>query len=338
MSVMPSSLLTASPSAAKAADSLAKEITSYLVLAFGISWVLLIGAIKLGLAEEYLNIGVAGPALAALILSARNHESRDPFSSGRLLWFSCAWLLCWIVICLHYLWRNDGPLQVRLNPWLLIPAAIPAWILSGAFSGNGGVRSLVRRITHTPNRWSLFALLCLPLMLGIPSILAYALHAKLVWPEGHGSAMASNADGFVFFLFNLFFVATEEEPGWRGFLLDRLQRKFSPLVSSLLVWFPWAIWHAPLDYYRPGRFSLVTYVLLRVVFLIPLTIVLTWLYNRSRRSIQATVVFHASMNTVPFVMPYYQPAWILLFVFAGYAIISDKMWSRRNLVPNPSAS
>jgi uncharacterized protein len=323
----PSQMRTA-PGTTSPSVSLANEITSYLALAFGISWLLLIGAIKLGLGEEYLNIGVAGPAFAALILSARNYQTQKPFSLKRLLWFSSSWVACWIVLCLHYLWRNPGPLGIRLNPWLLIPAAVPAWILSAVLSRNEGVRGFAKRIVHVPNRWSVFALLCLPIMIGVPTVVAYALHANLISPEVHGSVMASIADGFVFFLFNLLFVGVEEEPGWRGLLLDRLQRKFSPLVASILVWFPWAIWHAPLDYYRPVRFDLVTYLLLRVVTLIPLTIILTWLYNRSRRSIQATAIFHASMNTLPFVMPYYQSAWALLFVFMGYAVIADKMWSR----------
>jgi membrane protease YdiL (CAAX protease family) len=244
--------------------SLAKEIASYLVLACGVSWVLLIAAIKLGLSEPYLNIGVAGPAIAALILSRRNHENRKPFSGARLLGFSVFWVLCWIVICLHYFWRSSSRLEFRLNAFLLIPAAVPAWILSGVSSRNEGVQKFIRRVLHVPNRWSLFALLCLPVMLGVPSMLTRAVGAKLVLPDGRGSMLATIADGVVFFLFNLLFVGTEEEPGWRGFLLDRLQRKFSPLV-----WLPWALWHAPLDYYRPVRFTLVTYVLLRVVFLIP---------------------------------------------------------------------
>jgi membrane protease YdiL (CAAX protease family) len=123
-------------------------------------------------------------------------------------------------------------------------------------------------------------------------------------PEPHSSALTTFATATVFFLFNLLFVATLEEPGWRGFLLDRLQHKFSPLFASLLVWLPWALWHAPLDYYRPGQFSWVNYVLLRVVFLVPLTIILTWFYNRSGRSIQTTVFFHAAMNTFPFVLQF----------------------------------
>lgn len=168
-------------------------------------------------------------------------------------------------------------------------------------------------------------------MLGVPTVIAHSAGARLVWPDHRESAFANVAAGLVFFLFNLLFVGIEEEPGWRGFLLERLQRTFSPLSASLLVWFPWAFWHAPLDYYRPVRFGWMTYVLLRVVFMIPLTIVLTWLYNRSHRSIQATAVFHASMNTVPFVIPYYKPAWFLLFVFTGYAVISEQMWTRESL-------
>jgi uncharacterized protein len=329
---------SAAPNAIETRGSLAKEVGIYLALTFGISWVLLIGAIKLGLSEEYLNIGVAGPAIAAVLLSGRKLENPKSLPTIRLLSFA-GWLaLCWVVICLHYLWQNSDALRFHLNPLLLIPAAIPAWILSGVFSGNVGVRTLVRRLVHAPNRWSLFALVFFPLMVGVPSLLAHTVGAKLVSPEGRDSTMGNVASGVVFFLFNLLFVGTEEEPGWRGFLLDRLQRRFSPLVASLLVWLPWAFWHAPLDYFRPVRFGWMTYVLLRVVTMIPLTIILTWLYNRSSKSIQATAIFHASMNTVPFVLPYYQPAWALLFVFTGYAVIADKMWSRRKMISLPIAS
>jgi membrane protease YdiL (CAAX protease family) len=317
-------------------SSLAKEVAGYLALTFGISWVLLVGAIKLGLSEEYLNIGVGGPAIGALLLSAHKQENQKRFSAARLLCFSGLCLAGWVVICLHYLWQSGGALQFHVNPRLLIPAAVPAWILSAVFSGNEGVRALVRRIVHVPNRWSLFGLMFFPMILGVPSIFARIIGAPLIFPSRGGSAMANVADGFVFFLYNLLFVGTEEEPGWRGFLLDRLQRTFSPGLASLLVWLPWALWHAPLDYFRPVRFGWVTYLLLRVVFMIPLTIILTWLYNRSGRSIQSTVILHASMNTVPFVIPYYQPAWFLLFVFAGYAVIADKMWSGRNLTHSPS--
>jgi hypothetical protein len=59
---MQTTSISAAPNPIEARGSFTKEIASYLALAFGISWTPLIGAIKLGLSEEYLNIGVAGPA------------------------------------------------------------------------------------------------------------------------------------------------------------------------------------------------------------------------------------------------------------------------------------
>jgi membrane protease YdiL (CAAX protease family) len=249
--------------------------------------------------------------------------------------------LGWIVLCLHYSWWGGSGSPARFSAWLLIPALLPAWILSSAFSANEGVRIFARRLLHPPGRWSVYALLFFPVFLGVPSAIAYVIGAKLVWPDLGGFGLAAMANAAMFFFYNLLFVGTLEEPGWRGFLLDRLQNKFSPLSASLLTWLPWALWHAPVDYYRPVRFTLVQEILLRVVFLIPLTLILTWFYNRSGRSIQTTTIFHASMNTFPYVFAYYQLSWLVVFLFAAYAVIADGMWRRggvHRLSEIPSAS
>ncbi len=305
--------------------SIASDLVLYLVLAFGFSWFMWITAIKLGLSEPFLNIGTAGPAVAAFALSWNHRRSATRPAGKRWPHFFVLLVICWSVLRLRYWWPGETP-DLRTSVFLLVPALFPAWIVSSVLAGNEG--GVARSLLHKPGRWTVFALLYFPVLLGIPSILAYALHARLMWPQPQGSHLTTIGVGLVFFLFNLLFVGALEEPGWRGFLLDRLQTKLSPLSASLLVWLPWALWHGPLDYYRPVRFSLVEYALLRVVFLIPLTIILTWLYNRAGRSIQATAFFHASMNTFPFVFPYYQPAWLLVFAFAAYAVIADRMWSR----------
>jgi len=323
--------LTSSDAHASPGRSLAAAYGAYVAITYAFTWILLIAGVKLGWSEDYLSISGAGPAVAALILSRHWNRDTQP-SRSRWLWFFGLLPLCWIVLSLRASWwSTSNGLPVHLKPLQLIPALAPAWILSCGASANEGIRGVGRRLLHQPNRWSAFALLFFPVMLGIPSAIAYALGACLVWPGLGGVTLVTIATSSMSFFSNVLFAGVQEEPGWRGFLLDRLQSRFSPLSASLLVWLPWALWHAPVDYYRPVRFTLVQEILLRVVFLIPLTIILTWFYNHSARSIQVVVIFHAAMNTYPYVAAYYQPAWFVVFVFAAYAVIADRMWSRSSV-------
>ena len=111
-----------------------------------------------------------------------------------------------------------------------------------------------------------------------------------------------------------------------GFLLPRLQQGFAPLLASTMVWLPWALWHAPLDFSGGMGRSWITYVQVRVVFLIPVAIILTWLYNRSGGNLLSVALFHAGMNTFPFVLPYAPKMLGLIFVVAIYVIFAQRMW------------
>lgn len=328
---MQASLIASSDAPANSRRSLAADYGAYVAVTYTLTWTLLVAGVKLGWSEDYLSISGAGPAVAALILSRHWNRDNRP-SRSRWLWFFGLLPMCWIVLSLRASWwSSSNGLPVHLKLLQLIPALAPAWILSSGSSANEGIRSVGRRLLDPPNRWSAFALFFFPAMLGIPSAIASALGARLVWPGLGGVTLVTIATSSMSFFSNILFAGVQEEPGWRGFLLDRLQSRFSPLSASLLVWLPWALWHAPVDYYRPVRFTLVQEILLRVVFLIPLTIILTWFYNRSARSIQVVVIFHAAMNTFPYVAAYYQPAWFVVFVFAAYAVIADRMWSRSSV-------
>jgi uncharacterized protein len=74
-----------------------------------------------------------------------------------------------------------------------------------------------------------------------------------------------------------------EEPGWRGFALPRLQRRFSPLAATAILGLAWGIWHVPL--YGPLGFVLPAV----------LAVYYTWLYNRSG-SVLLCVLLHGSFT------------------------------------------
>lgn len=79
----------------------------------------------------------------------------------------------------------------------------------------------------------------------------------------------------------------------------------------------------------------VSYLQLRVIFLIPMAIIFTWLYNRSGGDLWMVMIFHGCMNTFPFFLPNAQAALGVIFVWAGYAVIAERMW-RRTIVPGQS--
>jgi membrane protease YdiL (CAAX protease family) len=75
----------------------------------------------------------------------------------------------------------------------------------------------------------------------------------------------------------------QEEPGWRGFALPRLEERHAPLVATLILGLGWGVWHIPL--YGPAR------------FVVPLVLAFfyTWLYNRTQ-SVLLCILLHASFT------------------------------------------
>ncbi len=94
-----------------------------------------------------------------------------------------------------------------------------------------------------------------------------------------------------------------EETGWRGYALPRMQKTRSALISSLTVGMLWTFWHAPL-FLIPGMalpavpfdWLVVLNYLLRVM---SLSVLFTWLFNNTRRSIFVAFLFHTAVNSVP---------------------------------------
>lgn len=308
----------------------------YLLLAYGITWLVWIVGPYVGMAQdtgEYIAaFGATGPVLAAIALSRKgttnNKNSGGASSFLRILFFVVLWLSAWMLYIANDNLRGVHPSK-NFAYYSLVGflSTLPAWILSGAFLRDSGIRELFGDFQHPPQwRWLAASFLFWPALLLIPSLALLPFGFKLQVPQHHGTLAMFVLYAVVFFLSNFLFTALLEEPGWRGYLLPGLQQRFSPLFSSLLVWFPWALWHGPLDFHRPFRFTLVNYILIRVVFLIPMTIILTWFYNRSGGNLLTSVLFHASMNTFPFVLPFYPPVASLVILFAIIVIFTDRMW------------
>jgi membrane protease YdiL (CAAX protease family) len=98
----------------------------------------------------------------------------------------------------------------------------------------------------------------------------------------------------------LFFGPLPEEPGWRGYALDRLQTRWNAVTSSLILAIVWAAWHTPLFFiqgtYQQAIGFGTTGFWLFMAGLIPETILITWIFNNTLRSTLSAILFHFMIN------------------------------------------
>jgi uncharacterized protein len=180
-------------------------------------------------------------------------------------------------------------------------------------------------------RWYLVIFLFFPAI----SVLAARLD---VLSGGSGATMGGAVEQLAIIptLITLFLPAFMEELGWRGYALDRLQSRWSALVSSLILGILWAFWHTPLFFFKDsiqykmgfGSLGFWTFMLGTIC----VAIYLTWIFNNTYRSTLSAILWHALAN-----------GWAGVFTLTGQAsnystvlwlvaaIVIAKIWGAKTL-------
>jgi uncharacterized protein len=192
---------------------------------------------------------------------------------------------------------NVGPSPSHF-PGLFGPM-IAAFLVTLLIKGEGGVAHLIGAMFRIRAPWCMYVAALSPLAFGAIALVAIAATggAMPVWSDFGRMGGAPTMSPITMFFALIVLNGFAEEVGWRGFLLPRLQLKYSPLMAALVVAVPWSLWHVPmffvLESYRdmsivlfPGFF----------IGLLCGSVVLTWIYNRSGGSILLPAVYHAGLN------------------------------------------
>ncbi|HSF99104.1 MAG TPA: type II CAAX endopeptidase family protein [Ornithinibacter sp.] len=205
---------------------------------------------------------------------------RRPLTSFFLL--SC--LLSWWPALLYSMGASLVPVA-SFGPFLA------ALIVLGATRGRAGVRALFRSMIawRVPRRAYLLAI-GLPLMFSGAAILA-----NLAWgAEPSASDLATWTSIPVTALFVLLVPGIGgawEEPGFRGFALQRLEERFGVMAGPLVLGVLWVVWHGPL-------FLVGQILWTDVLVIVAASVVIASVFHTARESVLVAMIMHATNNAV----------------------------------------
>jgi membrane protease YdiL (CAAX protease family) len=180
---------------------------------------------------------------------------------------------------------------------------VGAFSLTSFYEGGTGVRVLWSRGWHYENwRFFLIALFLLP-FLNLLSLWLAVITEGIFFPSFNIQIQEDYLYVLSYFLFFLLIGGPfQEEFGWRGYVLDKMQLNWNALESSIILGVIWSLWHLPL-FYIDGSPQINQSFINYTLALILISIIYTWLYNNSDGSILVVMIFHATYNMSSTIFP-----------------------------------
>jgi membrane protease YdiL (CAAX protease family) len=188
----------------------------------------------------------------------------------------------------------------------------------------------LRRISA---RWYLVIFLLPPALFGLAALLD-------LLSGGRGVTWGKQVEQFLvipaYLIITLFLAPFLEELGWRGYALDRLQSRWSALVSSLILGIVWALWHLPVFFMKGtyqyslgvGSLAFWTYM----ISIVPMTLLFTWIFNNNGRSTLSAILLHVVFNCTAEMFSLTERAYTYFVVLEFVAAIAiTVIWGARTL-------
>ncbi len=178
---------------------------------------------------------------------------------------------------------------------LLGPLIMPALLIGSGrwdFSLDATIAHFYRRcidIQGLGKAWTLG-------VVGLAIVLAFG--PLLLNPSSIAETGLIDAGPVIFLLVGL--LGALEEPGWRGYGQEALQRRIPVLLASFIIGIFWAAWHLPL-FFIDGTYQDQLGVGTTGFWAFHAAIILSapfyaWLYNAARKIIFAVVLYHGLGN------------------------------------------
>jgi uncharacterized protein len=173
---------------------------------------------------------------------------------------------------------------------------LAAYLVIAALEGRPGLRRWLGEQAKWRVGWGWLAIAALsPLaLLAVAIVMGRLIDGS--WPDFSPALRSPYGPGWMLVtLLIALAYGFGEEPGWRGFLLPQLSRRFGPIATTLLLTLAWGVWHGLMFTYR-----LPNEPMMMVGFFVGLlagAIWLSWLYTQTH-SILVVALWHAVWNIV----------------------------------------
>jgi membrane protease YdiL (CAAX protease family) len=174
---------------------------------------------------------------------------------------------------------------------------VAAFLMTAMTEGKSGIRTLWKRFWNRDlsAKWLAVILLFFPALWFAGNLVYRTLDAE---PYPFLDQPRQFISAFVAALFN----GLSEEFGWRGYVLPRIQAKWSALVSSIMLGLIWASWHTEVFTgivlnSLSGRVRPQADTWDWAVGMVILSVFMTWVFNNTNGSVLAAILFHAMWNS-----------------------------------------
>lgn len=263
-------------------------------------------------------------------------------------WMRRAPVTAYVLLAYLFTWSIGLPLLATRRGWAdlalshyweavsafgpLLAALLVARVAGGATQ----LRELLHSMRHwrVGTGWLLFSVLSPLVLLALAALLLRAASGD--WPDF--TMLTAGRLATALGLFELVVIAglaqgLGEEPGWRGFMLPALRRRFTPLLATVVLFPAWLFWHLPAFLGRP-EFGLAQWLGFSAGVLAA-AVWLTYLWEKTR-SVLMAIAWHVLINIARGVaLAISMPMFLAFstFVLAGAVVIVVGWWLGRHRRP-----
>ena len=223
------------------------------------------------------------------------------FAFTWIFWIAALYMGYKDISFLRYLnWDFESSSQVTRHLIFRIGVYGPlvgSLIVTYLYSGGQGLKSFIKKIfkVNIKAKWYLYLFL-IPLIINLVVVLI-----GLIIGINIDSFFKSSIPIYYILVFFIYEVLTSglEEPGWRGFALEKLQNSFTAEKTGWILGLIWAVWHYPYVislYITSGFMPMVLSLAGFSMAIIGQTFIMIWFYNNTK-SIFVAILLHAWLNT-----------------------------------------